>query len=611
MPDRHVYQTSLVMASRSKTHATLRTSPRDPWLSRHRRFVLGFVVAASIAIRLVYFLQSNTTPFIQMQRWRQTDMHYYDAWARQIASGDWLSASVREPMHRWHREVADRYFREHPDAKPLLDQEAARTGHGVDAEEVLWSRWMRAPQFYQDPLYAYLIAFSYTVARADVRVIFAWQLTLGVLTNVLVWLLARRFFGDAVAACAGALAVLCGPLLFYELLLLRDSTIVFTGLGIVWLLDRALTRGGWAWPGVLGFALGAACLLKSTFVLLAGVIVLLLLVRARRGEPVSILRAVAAVAGLTIAAAPAAARNVALGVPPVALASSGPMTFVTSNDVRSRPDVGFGIDHSALVAFLGQTDGRWRSAIAGTLASHTPGSYVALVWRKFDRLWHWFEIPNNESFYYLRMQAPVLSWLPVTFWLCAPLALVGLVLGTARWRQAWPLYLLAAVSASPLILFYVLGRFRIAFLAACLPFAALTLVEGVRALRARRYGRGIAIAAAVLVAAAWTGRPLAADQRLIRTADWLLPWSVTYESQVYGALDAKNPAGAATAYLEFFRKYEPTDEQIMASDDPQLSPELADMHNECAQILRLSGQPALAAQQLERARRLLALRGIQ
>ena len=41
-----------------------------------------------------------------------------------------------------------------------------------------------------------------------------------------------------------------------------------------------------------------------------------------------------------------------------------------------------------------------------------------------------------------------------------------------------------------------------------------------------------------------------------------------------------------------------------------LAPELADMHVECAQILKLSGQPALAEAHLERARRLLALRPI-
>jgi 4-amino-4-deoxy-L-arabinose transferase-like glycosyltransferase len=593
------------MARRQKT--AKRAKPPESWIHRHPRTVLAVLVATSIVARLTYFFQLDGTPFARMHEWRQTDMHYYDGWAKQIAGGDWKSTSVRVPMHRWHREVAERYLTQHPGAQPSLERAVVRPGARVDRDELLWSRWMRVPQFYQDPLYAYLIAVTYKLAPADARSILAWQLAIGVLSNVLIWLIARRVFGDTVAACAAGLAVLCAPLMFYEILLLRDSLIVFTTLALIWLLDRALTRGGWGWSAGLGLALGAACLLKGTFVLLAASLVLLLLLRASRRGRVEIVRLAGVIAGLAAALAPSMARNAAVGVSPLALASSGPLTFVASNHVLARPEMGFGIDTNELARFLGATDGGWRSAIVDSLGTHTFASYASLLWRKWDRLWHWFEIPNNEDFYYMRLKAPVLAWLPVTFWLCSPLALVGLVLGARRWREAWPLYLLAAVTAAPLILFYVLGRFRIPFLSAVIPFAALTLVEAGRALGARRYGRGLAIAAAVLVVAAWTGRPLAADQRLIRTSDWILPWSVTYESQVYGALDAKDPARAAAAYLEFFN-YEPTDAQIIAARDPQLAPELADMHRECAQILRLAGQPAQADAQLQRARHLLELR---
>jgi 4-amino-4-deoxy-L-arabinose transferase-like glycosyltransferase len=593
----------LVMRQRHKSREKFRQEPAG-WLVRHRLAVLGLLIAVSVVTRVVFFVQLNATPFIQMHQWRQTDMHYYDGWARQIASGDWLSSSVRLPMHRWHREVAARYFTEHPDAKRNLEQEAARSGPAMDAEEMLWSHWMRLPQFYQDPLYPYLIAATYKIARIDVRAVMAWQLALGVLTNVLIWVLARRFFDDTVAACAGALAVLCAPLMFYELVLLRDSAIACTGLTLIWLLDRVLRRtgGGWALPMLLGFALGAACLLKSTFVPLAAAIMGVLLMQGRRVAMVCL--------GLLMALGPVAVRNLEVGVSPVALASSGPLTFVASNDVRARPEVGFGIDAARLTEFLGNTNGGWRAALAEGLESHTLGSYTGLLWRKWDRLWHWYEIPNNENFYYMRMRAPVLLWLPVTFWLCSPLALVGLVIGLKRWQESWPLYALVVVSAAPLIIFYVLGRFRIALFAAVLPFAALTVVEIVRSMRRHRYARGFSMVAAVLLIGAWTSRALAEDQLLIRTADWILPWSITYESQVYGALDAKNPGRAAAAYLEFF-KYEPTDAQILTSRDPQLPAELADMHNECAQILRIAGESALAEAQVQRAQHILGLRTVR
>jgi hypothetical protein len=281
---------------------------------------------------------------------------------------------------------------------------------------------------------------------------------------------------------------------------------------------------------------------------------------------------------------------------------------VASNDRQALPDVGFGIENRTLARFLGETDGGWRAALTGTLGTHTVTSYAALVWRKWDRLWHWFEIPNNENFYYARLWTPALNSLPVTFWLCAPLALVGLVLAATRWREVWLLYLLVVTTAAPMVLFYVLGRFRIALVAAVLPFAALALAEIAAAWRTGQYRRGFALVAAVLVVFAWTGRPIADDQLLIRMSDWIQPWSIEYESRVYGALDAKDPARAASAYLEFFDRYQPSDAQILASGDPRLAAELADMHAECARILGASGQADRAAAQLETARRLASLR---
>ena len=75
---------------------------------------------------------------------------------------------------------------------------------------------------------------------------------------------------------------------------------------------------------------------------------------------------------------------------------------------------------------------------------------------------------------------------------------------------------------------------------------------------------------------------------------------------MYDALDARDWSRAATWYLEFFR-YEPDDARILASGDPTLGPELADMHRECASILKQAGQAALAQAQMERADQLLRL----
>ena len=87
---------------------------------------------------------------LELHRWDQTDMHYYDAWGRKIASGDWLSTSVGVPMHGWHHRVAESYFAGHPDVRAALIERATAQG-GDTGAEALWSRSTGGPQFYQDP----------------------------------------------------------------------------------------------------------------------------------------------------------------------------------------------------------------------------------------------------------------------------------------------------------------------------------------------------------------------------------------------------------------------------------------------------------------------------
>ncbi len=526
-------------------------------------------------------------------------MHYYDTWGRDVADGDWLSRSVALPMHRWHHDVATEYFAAHPNARAALEQEAIR--RQSDPDTLVWTRWMHLPQFYQDAAYPYAIAIAYRFIGRSVRVVYAWQLAFGVVSILLIWIITCRYYGEVAAAIAGVLAVCCAPLMFYELLLLRDSVIVCTGLLLVVLTDSAIKRPRrWMWLA-LGIAVGVSCLIKSTFVLFAAGLVTVLLAQ-RKGRTIGLVAG-----GCLLALTPLFARNAEVGVPPFALASSGPLTFLSSNDIHYPPNVGFGIQARLLATFLGDTDGSWSEAIKETAQRQNIATYASLLWRKWDRVWHWYEIPNNENFYYMRTQVPVLAWLPVTFWLIAPLALIGVVLGSRRVADTWPLYLWLSVSVVPLIVFYVLGRFRVSVIGATIPFAALTIKESIATVSVRRYSATVGIVASVLLLWSWTGRPLAPDQLKIRMADRILPYSAYYQDKVYEAADHKDWLQAAHWYAEFFEKYEPTTAEIVTSGDPTLAPELADMHRECAQLFLVGGDRPASGEQLAAADRLLQL----
>jgi 4-amino-4-deoxy-L-arabinose transferase-like glycosyltransferase len=572
----------------------------DDRLARYRRWILCAVVGLAALIRITYLLQLGATPLLNLHGWQQSDMHYFDDWARDIAAGDYLSRSIGVPMHRWHRETATHHLAASRDLPPPRSQ--AEDDARLEQEKALWAQWMKAPAFYQDPLYPYLVAGTYAAFGPDVRFVFAWQMLLGIATTLLLWRLTLIYFGDAAAVLATVLALLCGPLLFYEGLLLRESAIVFASVAIVALTERAFGMPGARRFTMLGLALGIAILLKSTFVL----VLIAVMVAACWIHPKQWRTAFAPlVLGAALGIAPLVVRNIAVGVRPVSMATSGPLTLLTSNSRNALPEVGFGIDTRALARFLGQTDGGWVSAIRQLAAEQSMMSYAALVREKWRRVWHWYEIPNNENIYYMQTQFALLGRLPVTWWLCSGLAIVGLIVAAPRVREVWPLYLVVSSSTVPLLMFYVLGRFRLPVLVLVLPFCAQALVALIEWGRAGQLRRVAPAAVAVLLVGVWTGAALGPRQTLIRVSDWILPYSAFYQSKVYEALDARDAATASRWYVEFFQRYEPELERRALPGNAPLALELADMHRECAQILSAAHDPTGAERHRARADELL------
>ncbi|MEZ5319936.1 MAG: glycosyltransferase family 39 protein [Vicinamibacterales bacterium] len=631
--------------------------PATGWLARHRRRIAFGVVVAALLVRATYAVQMRDSPLLDLHRIEQLDMHTFEAWAARIADGDWLSAGVGVPMHPWHRDVARAYLASHATRRDGIGSAAAgladtTTAGSTDAAEAaVWTRWLGGRQFYQDPLYAYAIALTYRLAGRAPRAVFVWQALLGAAGVLLIWDLTRRIFDDGTAAVAAALAILCGPLVYYDLVLLRASPMAFAGLAIAWGLER-VGRHARTWPLVaLGAGIGLATLLKATLALFAPVAVVAIAWRRRSGtgriwsaggHRVALGRAAALAAGVLAALVPLTVRNVSVGVAPFALSSQGPLVFAVANRPGYPEDAGFAVDAPQLAAVLGDADGRPWPVIRATLAAHTPASLLALAWQKIDRTLHWYEIPNNENFYLARRHAAVLGWLPVTGALLIPAGLVGLAFAWRDRRRAWPLYALVACAAAPLLIFYVLGRFRLPLLAALIPFAAVALVRIARGLggrdasgvsasglaarargasgvtargrgasgltaRGRRassaasrrgaFRRALAGAAALVALAVWTNRPLPAGETTIRPTDWFLPYLARYQGDVREALARGDLAGAHAA-LEAFFATGPTAADLAATTTPDLGQSLARLHRQHAMILARLGRPAEAAREV-------------
>ena len=131
------------------------------------RKIMWLLLGLGALVRLIYFLQLASGPSLYLHRWDQSDMHFFDHWARIIADGDWLSDRALHPVHHWTKDLAQRYLEKNPDDPAHQEPEPAIA---------LWNRWYGEKQFHQGPLYPYLIAVVYSLVGADVRWCFVLQL---------------------------------------------------------------------------------------------------------------------------------------------------------------------------------------------------------------------------------------------------------------------------------------------------------------------------------------------------------------------------------------------------------------------------------------------------
>lgn len=571
----------------------------NQWLKQHRKLVVCLLLFSAISIRGLFVSQVWNSPCAWHHRWEQTDMYLFDLWARKIAAGDILMPKPLHAYSEWLVSAAGEHFCRHPEVREVFQKRASASAGGHDAVSELLDEWSGGLSFHQEPGYAYMIALTYKLFGPDQRHVFILQSIMGILTIILLYLVSLRLFDDLTAVIAAFLSVFHGPLLFYEGILLRDSLITFCTIAFVWVILFCCTPRKPASYLVMGIFSGLALLLKSIFlplvIILAGCICFAnARLTARAFVPVLIF-----VAGILLSLFPLGVRNIAVGVHPFVITTPFTMavTFINANAEDSLPGHGFTISRHCN-RIISETGCKTIPVIMKTLKTHQSlGSCFSVMWQKWCALWHWYEQPNNENFYYYRLHVPVLAYLPVTFLLLSPLAIIGLLLAAGELRARWPLYLVGLWQLGLLMAGLVISRYRIPFQALLIPFAAWTLAFMLRVLIERRVWLAIGMTAAVTMVASWTGRPLPPSRPLIRCADYSAAYSAYYSPNAQAAIRAGR-WDIAAAGMKASLTYEPQVVRTMGSaraamnnEEAALAELYSQVHGRIGEALKNSGKP--------------------
>lgn len=500
------------MTKRAKKKSTQRmraASPSVPpdgivvWLAAHEKKLLWAVVSLGLALRLLHLFQiRDNDPFFSLLA---VDPKIFHEWGMRLAAGDWL-------------------------------------GQGA---------------FFLSPLYPYFLGVIYTlVGSPDVFLARLVQMLLGSLSVLLVHAIGKRLFDVRVGLTAALLHALYVMNIFYDGMLLAAALQAPLNLLAFWLMLRAAERPApWRF-GLAGLALGLSALARPNTLLFVGVGVLWILwplarQLARRARLVA---AGAFLLGVALAVAPVTARNVIGGGDFVLVsAQSGVNLYIGNGPDATGAFVVPRIFPSTRVDDPLQQEESYRrhaEAKSGRLLRPSevsdywmgkafdqvladPGRAMGLFVKKLGLFLNALEIGNSQDFYMSRDFSWVLRLPLPSFGVVLPLALVGLGLALRRWRERFLLIGMVLIYAASLTLYFVLAHYRMPVVPFFLVLAAGAAWEGVDLARQGRKG-AMVLALAGALAGAWVSQLELIDRK---SGEYMIHYNLANRFRMMGQLE--------------------------------------------------------------------------
>jgi tetratricopeptide (TPR) repeat protein len=407
-----------------------------------RRFLAGCagIALAAIVVRALYFHQlAGTLPFSTLI----VDGRAYDAWAQRIAAGDWLGSEV----------------------------------------------------FYQAPLYPYALGSLYALFGRDPMLVRLLQAASSVSACLFLAWAGRRLFGSRAGLIAGWMLALYPPAFFYDGLIQKGALDLWLMCLLLVVVVEAHRRRSWHWLLAAGAVLGALTLNRENARLLWPVLAIWIWLDFRQLSPARRAVWIAAFAvGTAFFLLPVGLRNYHVGGELVLSTSQLGSNFYIGNRagasgryeplVPRRGDPRFERADATRLAeeavgrtlSPGEVSRYWLRRAFDDIRSQ-PGKWLELMGWKSLLVVHRAELADAEDIEVYAHESWILRrLLPFYhFGIVMPLAVLGVWLTRARWRELWIHYAMFAALAASTAIFYVFGRYRFLLLPIALLFASAAL----------------------------------------------------------------------------------------------------------------------------------------
>ncbi|MFH0774769.1 MAG: glycosyltransferase family 39 protein [bacterium] len=388
-----------------------------------------------------------------------------------VVAGLLVLALILRIIYLSHLKVNDPSFYLPPQGTDML------TYHNY-ALQILSGTFGKEPYYY-GPLYYYFLALVYKIFGIDPYIARLIQIILGVATSLLIYLIAKKVFNKTVALISISISIFYGMFYIHEGVLLMESLVTFLNTLSIFLLLRIEDKPSYKNIAFAGIAIGLSALARANILLFVPFIFIWIFFNSKLIIHNSkLLRFAFLCLVILLTISPVTIRNYLVSGKFVLISTNGPVSLWIGNNPYAEGDfqypppsyqkrVSEQIAKKGDVAYIEEVF---------RFIKEEPIGYLRLLSEKFLLFWGKGEVENNIN-YTSQKGYSALFILPIFigFGPIASLALLGMILSLRYWRRYLLLYLFILSFTISTILFFVLSRYRVAFIPILIPFVGFTL----------------------------------------------------------------------------------------------------------------------------------------
>jgi tetratricopeptide (TPR) repeat protein len=398
------------------------------------------------------------------------------------------------------------------------------------AKKIAGGDFLGKQAFFRAPLYPYFLGILYALFKESFYFPRLFQIIMGSLSCVLIFLLARKLFSRTIGIIASVIACFYAPFIHFDAELETPVFEIFSVLLAVLFLLDAETKLKKRWWLLAGVVLGLSALVRPDTLIFVPLVLLWICLRFWRENKSRIVAfSIFFLLGMVLVISPVTLRNWKVGKDIVLISSQGGINFFIGNNIESdgkTADLAPGMS-----PYDGYADNIWSTSIKlaekslgkklkpseisnfwfkqgfNFVQTH-PLKYFQLLGRKLYFFWNSYEIENNKNLYFFSRWSSLLRFLlwdrilRFPFGIVGPLAIWGIILNAKFWKKYFPIYAFIFGYMLSAIIFFVTSPSRlpvIPFLIIFASFSIYWLAEKIRSRQYRPLGRSLLVLLLLLV----------------------------------------------------------------------------------------------------------------